>query len=52
MSYNNAAVGNALDSKVHALGSRGINKINSDKGKEKELFVIIMINQIIGLIAA
>jgi hypothetical protein len=40
------------DSRIYALGSKGINKINSDKGKEKKISIIIMINQIIGLTAA
>jgi hypothetical protein len=39
------------NSRIHVLGSKKINKINSDKEKEKELSIIIMINQIIGLIA-
>jgi hypothetical protein len=40
------------DSRIHALKSKKINKINSDKGKEKEFSIIIMVNQIIGLITA
>jgi hypothetical protein len=41
-----------INSKIHVLKSKGINKINSDKEKEKEFFIIIIINQIIGLTAA
>jgi hypothetical protein len=40
------------DSKIHALESKRANKTNSDKGKEKKLSVIIIINQTIGLTAA
>jgi hypothetical protein len=39
------------DSKVHVLELKEFNKTNSNKGKKKEFSVIIMINQIIGLIA-
>jgi hypothetical protein len=41
-----------IDSKVHALESREINKINSNKGKKKEFSIIIIVNQIIELAAA
>jgi hypothetical protein len=40
------------DNKIHALESKEINKINSNKRKEKEFSVIIIINQTIGLTAA
>jgi hypothetical protein len=41
------------DSKIHALKLRKFNKKNSDKGKEKEFsIIIIVINQIIELTTA
>jgi hypothetical protein len=40
------------DNKIHALKSRKFNKINSDKEKEKEFSIIIIINQTIKLTAA
>jgi hypothetical protein len=40
-----------IDSRIHILKSKEINKINSDKEKEKEFFVTIIVNQIIGLTA-
>jgi hypothetical protein len=52
MNYNNAAARiSQADNRVHALKSKKINKINSDKGKEKKLSIIIIINQIIRLTA-
>jgi hypothetical protein len=53
ISYNNASVGSVLGKQQDPrLEIEKVNKINSDKEKEKKFFVIIMINQIIGLIAA
>jgi hypothetical protein len=40
------------DSKIHEQGLKEINKINSNKRKEKEISAIIIINQTIGLTAA
>jgi hypothetical protein len=40
------------DSKIHVQESKKINKINSNKKKEKELPAIIMIDQAIRLITA